>query len=109
MPDEIKKILEDHEKRLARLEANRPRSSSSGAKGGTKSYKGLSGGLRLLIEQKFFNEPKALKEVKQELRRESYHYSDAPISKTLSVYFSKNKKILTRIREGKGWKYVLRK
>lgn len=106
--EKIKKILEDHEKRLARLEqATSPTASTSREQ--PKNYKGLSGGINFLLHRKFFSQPRSLKEVKEELRRESYHYSDAPIAKALSVYFCKNKKLLTRVSEGKGWMYVLRK
>jgi len=106
--DAIQKILDNHEKRLIRLEANLSPSFKP-SKSNPKSYKGLSGGILFLVERKFFNQPRSLREVKDELRRESYHYSDAPLAKTLSVYFCKNKKLLTRIREDRGWKYVLRK
>jgi len=74
-----------------------------------EKFGGLAGGVRFLIKEKFFGEPKSLKEVIAELKREGYHYSLAGVSSTLSETFTKNQKILNRIKEGKVWKYVIRK
>ncbi len=106
MDDEIKRILDDHEKRINTLEGKPLKQNSQKS---SEDYKGLAGGIRFLINNKFLNEPKTANEIMAELRREGYHHSLAPISKMLSVDFTKNKKILNRIREKNGWKYVLRK
>jgi len=109
--NKIQSMLCEHEKRLRHLEdivLSKSATASSATKE-RKQYGGLSGGILFLAENGFFKQPRALKEVKEELRREGYHYSNAPIAKTLSVYFTKTKKLLTRIREESNWKYVLRK
>jgi hypothetical protein len=106
MDNEIKKILEDHEKRLKILEGNPPKQDKHESK---KKYSGVAGGIRFLIDNKFLNELKTANEIMVELKREGYHHSLASISKMLSVDFTRNKKILNRIKENDGWKYVLRK
>jgi len=58
-----------------------------------EDFSGLAGGIRLLIKSSFLG----------------YHYSDAGIISTLTETFIKNKKTLTRIKENKLWKYVIRK
>jgi hypothetical protein len=102
----IIKILQDHEKRIKVLEGNPPKQNDQTSK---KNYTGLAGGIRFLIDNKFLNIPKTANEVMSELKREGYHHSLAPISKMLSINFTKNKKILNRIKEDDIWKYVLRK
>jgi hypothetical protein len=72
-------------------------------------FKGLRGGIRLLIENEFFNEPRALNEVGDELKREGYHYPKPSVSKTLSVDFTNKQKILNRIKNNNQWMYVVRK
>jgi hypothetical protein len=107
MDEETRIILEDHEKRIKALES--PSSKEETRQGGDKKYKGLAGGIRYLIDNRFLNQPKTVNEIMAELKREGYHHSAAPISKMLSVNFTKNNKILNRIKEGSVWKYVLRK
>ncbi len=74
-----------------------------------KDYSGLAGGIRLIVDNGFLNLPKNFKEIREELKREGYHYSNVGIMSTLSETFVKNKRVLTRIKEEKMWKYVLRK
>jgi len=99
---EIEKRLEALEGRkfVQKLEDNIPKKGD---------FSGLSGGIRMLVSNDFLNSPKNFKEIKEELKREGYHYSDAGIMSTLAETFVKNKKILTRIKEDKMWKYVIRK
>jgi len=106
MDEEIKRILDDHEKRIRALEG---KSSKEKKQASNKDYNGLAGGIRFLIDNKFFNEPKTANEIMAELKREGYHHSLSSISKMLSVNFTKNKKILNRIKDKEGWRYVLRK
>jgi len=99
------------EKRLQKIEKavfTKPRVSKKQDKS-SDGYDGLSGGIRLLIHNGFFKKPKELKEIFAELKRENYHYSKASISKILARDFVKKAKTLTRIKEGKYFKYVLRK
>lgn len=74
-----------------------------------KGYKGLAGGIRLIINEGFLDHPKSVNEVYQELRRQGYHYPQKSVTKLLSINFMKNSRILTRIKENKKWKYVIRK
>jgi hypothetical protein len=73
------------------------------------NYKGLAGGVRFLIDNGFFDSPKNLNEIINELKREGYHYSKSGIASTLSETFVKNQRILNRIKENKSWSYALRK
>ena len=105
---EIKKKFESIEKRLERLENPNTRYKKT-LENSTKNYKGLGGGINLLIHNRFFDTPKPFNEIFDEMKREGYHHSKGAVAKMLSVNFVKNKKILTRIKEDKIWKYVIRK
>ena len=109
MDEVIKKILDDHEKRLQKIEGIFFSKEDKKIKPTPKGYKGLGGGISFLIDNGFLNEPKAANVIMEELKREGYHHSISSISKMLSVNFTKNKKILNRIKEADSWKYVLRK
>ena len=106
MDEETKRILDEHERRIRILES---KPSKQKKQESSKDYKGLAGGIRFLIDNKFLNEPKTANEIMAELKREGYHHSLSSISKMLSVNFTKNKKILNRIKDKEGWRYVLRK
>jgi hypothetical protein len=75
----------------------------------SNNYKGLVGGITLLIDNGFFISPKTANEVHAELKKETYYYSIQSVDSSLRKDFVSRKKILTRIQEGKVWKYVLRK
>lgn len=108
MEDETRIILENHEGRLKRIEDTlfHSKGGNVAPKG---SYKGLAGGIRFIIDSGFLKQPKSLGEIMGELKREGYHHSKPGVASTLSETFTKNQKILNRIREDKAWKYVLRK
>jgi predicted nuclease with TOPRIM domain len=110
-PEEIQKIkemLEEHERRLSKLESLFT-SKKEVVKDTKKRYKGLAGGIRLLIDNGFFSSPKDLNEIIAELKREGYYNSKAGVASTLSETFTKSQKVLNRIEENKVWKYVVRK
>lgn len=111
--NQIKEILEKHGKKISNLEKRVDKLEKGGktlkAKSVSTDYAGLTGGIHLLIKNKFFSSPKMLNEVIAELKREGYHYGLGPVAKALSVYFMKKKKLLTRFKEGKNYKYVIRK
>ncbi len=109
MDPEVKKILDDHESRIKKLENNLLIEKKNKIKEATKGYKGLAGGIRFIIKSGFLNNPRSLNEIINELKREGYHYSKSGVASTLSETFVKSQKILNRIKEGKIWKYVLRK
>jgi len=104
--NEIERILKDHEERLKKTESFFTKKETPKV---TDDYSGLNGGIRLLIQNGFFNELKSLIEVKNELEREGYHYPKASIAKALSINFVRKLKVLTRVKENKIWKYVVRK
>jgi hypothetical protein len=105
--DKIEKIIQDHEKRISELEKRvfvekiKPKEK--------QEFEGLSGGIEFLISKGFLDAPKSVKEIQEELKKEGYHYPYSSINKLLSVNFMAKQKRLTRISEGKVWKYVLRK
>lgn len=74
-----------------------------------QDFKGLIGGIRLLISNGFLDSPKNVKEIREELKREGYHYSYQSVDKILRVDFLAKRRILTRIKDNNIWKYVLRK
>lgn len=99
----IKKRLDD----LERLLSTKKSSSMKPVK--KEKYVGLVGGIQLLIDNKFFTNPKSLNEISKELKTNTYHYSLASISKILAKDFVRKKHSLNRIREGKLYRYVIRK
>ena len=105
---EMIRRFEAIEKRLESLENENVAASEAETKT-KKEFSGLAGGIRMLIGNGFLSSPRDFKEIKEELKREGYHYSDAGIMSTLAETFVKNKKTLTRIDEDKRWKYVIRK
>jgi hypothetical protein len=74
-----------------------------------KEFTGLSGGIRKLINDGFFNKPKSLREIMDEMRRQMYYYSEPAVNTAVTRDFMKRKGLLTRIGKRSQWKYVLRK
>jgi len=74
-----------------------------------KKYEGLIGGMNFLIDNKFFDKPRKVIEIIDELNKEGYHYSRQAVDITLRRDLIKKKKILLRMMEGKFWNYVIRK
>jgi len=72
-----------------------------------ESYKGPSGGLKLLISESFFNVPRSFKEFHSELQKKAYHYNEKTTEKALRDAY--NKKLLTRVGKKGDYKYVVRK
>ena len=112
--EEVQKMLLDHEKRISFLESGKQTSNTSKKQKGNvsksnNSYNGLAGGIRFLINEGFLNEPKSIPEIESELKREGYHYSSSGVASTLSETFTKSQKVLNRIKDGKIWRYVIRK
>jgi len=60
------------------------------------TFKGLNGGIDLLIKNGFLDKPKKFGAIFQELKRENYHYGKGAVAKALSVHFVNKMKILTR-------------
>ena len=75
---------------------------------GEKSFEGLSGGMRLLIQENFFKEGRSQGEVFVELKRRGYHYPKSSIPPTLINLIQK--RVLNRDKGQDGaWRYVERK
>lgn len=109
MEEQYTKKIDEIEIRLKKIEDILFSGNKSPQLKTKENFSGLAGGIRFLIKNGFFNEPKTLKDVIDELKREGYHRSTSGVASTLSVTFTANQKILTRIKEGKIWKYVTRK
>ncbi len=78
---------------------------------GTKDlldFKGLSGGLRLLISDGFFDELRGQKEIYEELRRRGYNYPKNSLPEAL-LRFLRNRELGRVIGDDSKWKYSIRK
>ncbi len=73
----------------------------------TKNFTGLKGGIKFQIDEGFLKELRTAKEVHFELKKESYFHSIESVDRRLR--FLVTKKILTRIKEDKIWKYAVRR
>lgn len=73
-----------------------------------KEFTGLSGGLSKLYQEGFFDTPKLLKQILDEMERQAYYYSAPAVNTTLTRYFVK-KNLLTRVGKRGQWKYVKKK
>lgn len=74
-----------------------------------KDYRGLQGGINLLLEENFFGTPKSMAETKEQLVVKGYHRPKGAVQAALARDFMKKKRILTRIKDEKVYKYVTRK
>ncbi len=110
MDPEIKKILDNHEERIKKLEVQ-PFEKGKGKETiiSKEKLKGIPKGVKELIESEFFNKPKNINDAVKELARKGYFASRETIDRTIRRDFFKKKGILTRIKEEKIWKYVLKK
>lgn len=106
--EKLKKIIHDHEDRISKLEKTFLEKKMEKPKPKKSDYSGTSGGVQLLIDNKFLNTPKSAREVYEEMKREGYYHSTKNVDGTLRNVFVK-KKILQRIKVDKIWKYVIRK
>jgi len=75
----------------------------------TTNYEGLVGGIQLLIDKGFFKKPVLVTAVHDALQKEGYF---RPIQSTDTILrrdMVQRKKILTRIKVGGVWQYVIKK
>lgn len=74
-----------------------------------KELSGATGGLRILVEEGYFDNPRQLPEIIERLKQDGRHYSNATIS--MGLLNLVRERILTRFRDQgeKKWKYVIRK
>ncbi len=75
----------------------------------SKDMSGATGGLRVLLNEKYFDAPRLLPEIIERLKQEGRHYSNAAISMALLNLVKE--RLLTRFRDKgvKKWNYVVRK
>jgi len=110
---DIAKALELLENRVSRLEkiisTIITRDDKPKEKLGKSQYKGLTGGINFLIDSGFFKILRSKKEVYDELKKEGYYHRPEAVDTILRRDFVGTKKILSRIEDGKIWKYGLRK
>jgi len=104
--EKLKKIIQEHEDRISKLE--KPFSGEKTEKPKKSNYTGTGGGIRLLIDNGFLDTPKFVSEIVAEMKREGYYHDMPTIDSALRKTFLKNR-TLQRIKEGKKWKYVIRK
>jgi len=107
----MKDLLERIEKLEARvsslLEAQRRPSGKPTL--GREEFKGLAGGINLMIKNGFLNTPRLVGEIQKELERLGYYHQAGAIRTALNRDFMKKKQILTRIMKDKKWHYVIKK
>ena len=106
----IEQLLKNHEERLSALE-NKLEITKTNSVGENKSpdFSGLSGGIRYLITDGFFDSPRSLREIFDKLKENAYYYDKSAVQKTVAIYFMKRDKILTRFKVENAWKYVIKK
>ena len=78
-------------------------------KGAKKDTSGATGGLRVLIDEGYFDNPKQLPEIIERLKQEGRHYSNATISMGLLNLVRERVLMRFRDKDDKKWKYVVRK
>lgn len=109
--DEILRRLENVESRLSKIEEmlSTQENTEKHSVDESKKYKGLNGGILLLIDKSYFGSLRSPSEVQKELASNAYYYSINSVDKALRVDFVSNKKLLSRIKENGAWKYAIRK
>jgi len=104
-PEKIEKILRDHETRIKRLEeklSNKPTSEATSKKKSTSVFDFL---MELKTEG-FFDKPRLLKEIVQELARRGYHFRSTSLTNPIQRALRQKK--LGRVGKQGKWQYVKR-
>lgn len=112
MDEETRNAIDELDKRMQKLEAVLGTGKHAAEKAeskGEKDYRGLQGGISLLLDENFFNTPKSKAEAREQLALKGYHHPEGAVQAALARDFMKKKRILTRRKEGKIYKYVIRK
>jgi hypothetical protein len=79
------------------------------AGGNKKDTSGATGGIRILVSEGYFDEPKQLPAIIERLKQEGRHYSNATVSMGLLNLVRERVLIRFRDKGDKKWKYVIRK
>jgi hypothetical protein len=101
----IKKILKDHEKRIAKLESGGKKIIGKSSKHSEKR-KTIPELLVELKQSSFFNQPKFVSEIVEKLAELGYHYSGDSL--TYALLEAVRTKSLGRIKKENKWGYVKR-
>ncbi len=107
--DDVQETLNDLAARVEKLEKVVFPESGDRPVIRKESYEGLTGGIKMLIANGFFDQPKAIAEIIGELNREGYYNTHAGVASTLLITFVGKQKTLTRIQKSGKWAYVKRK
>lgn len=102
MSEEIKKILDNHEKRISELE----KKLVGSIKKPVAERKTISDHLDYLKSEGFFDQPKKASEIVEELAHEGFHYPQQSL--TWSLQKAVQKKVLGRVKKEKKWAYCKR-
>lgn len=74
----------------------------------SSNYSGATGGMRLLIEEGYFDQPRTLQEVMQVMEERGRYYPRPTVA--MSLLNLVRERVLVRTKNnGKKWHYVLRK
>lgn len=108
---EIKRILEDHENRLTRLEGNKAvKPKSLKEEKITTWYRKGSTTEKILSLGGFFNQPRTVKEILDKLKEKDYHFKASDITLPLRNIVRngalKKTKTLSDGKKLKKWTYV---
>ena len=98
------KILKNIISRLEKLEGVLFGSAKKIAKkphADTKKYKGATGGIRLLLDEGFFDKKRLFGEVRSALENKGYHYSMQAVQTPLNNLSSKEKLLVALTEKGK--------
>lgn len=104
-----KERINELEERILKLEKVVFGTHKKSIKITSSEYKGLIGGITLLLENGFFKKPVLVTEVQDELKKEGYYYSIQATDTTLRRDMVNRKKILSRLKVDGVWQYVIRK
>ncbi|MBU1164369.1 hypothetical protein KKA15_02275 [Patescibacteria group bacterium] len=99
------------------IESNQNKTTDDGKNRKSTGYKtrnkGAGSDIQMLIDNDYFEQPRLMNEVINELKKENCHHNDRVVDKTIRDTFVKSRKILKRIENKEGgkakWQYVLRK
>lgn len=104
----LKEII-SHLERLERAVFRSGKETSDKAHQDPKKYKGATGGIRLLVDEGFFNKKRSFSEICKALEGKDYHYSKQAVQTPLNNLSSLKEKLLVAVTE-KGRKlYAKRK
>ena len=107
--EKILKILEVQNKKIDELKKLLTQNATeiiSSKKSKSKSPQSITGFITLMSKEGFFDTPKTLKEISEELARRGYHYRTTSLSQPIQTLL--RKRSLGRIVVNGKWAYVKR-